>query len=189
MTKRVGDARQVYKKFYGSIPKDVNGRTYEIHHLDGNHNNNSIENLKAVSINEHYNIHFSQGDYSACLVMSKRMKITPEEKSKLASIAAIKRVADGTHHWKSKEYSKKQSVRATEQNKNNVKLGTHPWLNGNRSPNITAHLKGPRFNMQLLESGRHPSQMVFECPHCLKIIRGKTNANRWHFDKCKERVK
>lgn len=32
---RTGKSRDVYKKYYGSIPIDPDGRTYEIHHIDG----------------------------------------------------------------------------------------------------------------------------------------------------------
>jgi len=48
--------RKVYESYYGAIPKDSNGRSYEIHHVDGNHDNNNISNLKLVTIEEHYNI-------------------------------------------------------------------------------------------------------------------------------------
>jgi hypothetical protein len=79
--------RKIWEENYGKIPLDENGRTYEIHHIDGNRNNNSIDNLKCVSITEHYNIHFKQGDYQACLRMSERMKLTAKQKSELASKA------------------------------------------------------------------------------------------------------
>lgn len=79
--------RKIYKEHYGLIPKDVNGRSYEIHHIDGDHSNNNISNLKCVSIEEHYKIHKSQGDIKACLIMAKRMKLSPEEKTQLAKIA------------------------------------------------------------------------------------------------------
>ena len=65
--------RKIYENHYGPIPKEENGRSYEIHHLDGNHHNNDPKNLKAVRIQEHYDIHYSQGDWSACLLgMYKR---------------------------------------------------------------------------------------------------------------------
>lgn len=31
--------RRIYEQHYGPIPKDEQGRSYEIHHIDGNHNN------------------------------------------------------------------------------------------------------------------------------------------------------
>jgi hypothetical protein len=43
-----------------TIPKG-----YHIHHIDGNHNNNDINNLVCVSPEEHHNIHLTQGDIVA----------------------------------------------------------------------------------------------------------------------------
>jgi len=83
--------RRIYEDYHNvRLSSDV-----EIHHIDGNHNNNNISNLIQVSIEEHYQIHYSQGDWAACLLMSHRMKIGPEEKSKLASLAAYKGNAEG----------------------------------------------------------------------------------------------
>lgn len=65
--------RKIYEKFFGPIPKDENGRTFEIHHKDGNRKNNNIENLLCVSIEDHLKIHLDQGDFGAVGLISKRM--------------------------------------------------------------------------------------------------------------------
>jgi hypothetical protein len=65
--------RKIWEKTHGSIPKDINGRSHEIHHIDGNHKNNSIENLKCLTIKEHYDEHYKNGDYGACVMIAKRM--------------------------------------------------------------------------------------------------------------------
>jgi len=67
------DYRRVWSQVNGPIPKDEKGRSYEIHHVDGNRKNNSINNLMCVSIQEHYNIHYSQGDWAAVTAIAKRM--------------------------------------------------------------------------------------------------------------------
>jgi hypothetical protein len=72
--------RQIYKEHYGEIPTDSNGITFDIHHIDGNRRNNNISNLKAISVKEHYEIHKSQGDWGACLLLSNRLNLTLEEK-------------------------------------------------------------------------------------------------------------
>jgi len=60
--------RRLYIKNHGSIPIDENGCSYEIHHIDGNHDNNDISNLIAISIKEHYEIHKKQGfDFTPAL--------------------------------------------------------------------------------------------------------------------------
>jgi hypothetical protein len=98
--------RKIYEDYYNI--RLVSG--VEIHHIDGNHSNNDITNLKAVSIQEHYNIHYAQGDWAACLLMSHRMKLTTEEKSKLASMAASKGNADGKCGFKLGHASKAGKV-------------------------------------------------------------------------------
>ena len=64
--------RTIWIKENGEIPVDENGRSYEIHHIDGNRNNNSIENLICISIEEHFKIHYDQGDYWAAYLIATR---------------------------------------------------------------------------------------------------------------------
>jgi len=84
--------RKIWEQYYGTITKDKSGRSLEIHHINGNHNDNRITNLKLVTIKEHYNIHYKQGDYAACHFIAKRMAKTPEELSKIISNLNKKRV-------------------------------------------------------------------------------------------------
>jgi hypothetical protein len=78
--------RKIYEQHFGPIPKDEDGRTYEIHHIDGDDSNNDPNNLVALTIKEHYEVHKSQGDWAACLAMAHRMKVSPAEKSELARL-------------------------------------------------------------------------------------------------------
>ncbi len=89
--------RKIWVHYNGPIPKDEKGRSYEIHHIDGNRKNNHISNLKCVSIQEHYEIHKSQGDGYACLRIAEKMKLSPEELSAIASEASIQVWADPEH--------------------------------------------------------------------------------------------
>jgi len=89
--------RKIYKQHYGKIPKDQDGRSYEIHHIDGDHGNDSPDNLKAITIQEHYHIHYTQGDYGACRSIIVRMNKTPEEISAAVSELNKKQVQEGTH--------------------------------------------------------------------------------------------
>lgn len=94
--RRTNNAKSVYIKNYGPIPKEPNGRSYDIHHIDGNEFNDDPSNLIAVTIQEHYNIHYSRGDYSACYFMAtQRMNKSQKEIEELAYIAAIKRTKEG----------------------------------------------------------------------------------------------
>jgi methylmalonyl-CoA mutase N-terminal domain/subunit len=89
--------RKIYENHNGKIPKDESGHSYHIHHIDGNHKNNLFTNLMVVSAKEHYNIHYSQGDYGACLRMSSRLGISPNEISRLSSLNQQKRVEQKIH--------------------------------------------------------------------------------------------
>ena len=89
--------RKVWIDHFGLIPKDKEGRSYEIHHIDGNPNNNDIINLKCVTIQEHYDIHYTQEDWGACIRIGQRMKISAAEKSHLLKLAKTNRrwITDG----------------------------------------------------------------------------------------------
>jgi hypothetical protein len=89
--------RKIYANHFGPIPKDNDGRTYDVHHKDGKRSNNHPDNLIAVTIQEHYNIHESQGDWYACLKIAIKMKKGPKEISDLARKNAHARVAAGTN--------------------------------------------------------------------------------------------
>lgn len=91
------DYRKIYESHYGPIPKDETGRTYEIHHIDGVHSNNTPSNLKCVSIQEHYDIHYSQSDWMACFRISKKMKILQQQIADLVRKHSLERVKNGTH--------------------------------------------------------------------------------------------
>jgi hypothetical protein len=71
--------RKIWENHYGEIPVDNLGRSYEIHHIDGNRENNNISNLKAVSLQEHYDIHKSQGDWAACKLIAERLNLSLEK--------------------------------------------------------------------------------------------------------------
>lgn len=166
--------RKIYEQHHGPIPKDKDGRSYEIHHIDGNRDNNDPNNLQCVSIQEHYDIHYSQGDWAACLVMAGRMKISPKQKSELSRKAQLALVEKGIH----------SSSRRTSSD------FTPEWR-----ANISAAKKGkPTWNKGILRTEAekakmrrgHSNREHIECPHCKRII-DKPNFTRYHGDKCKVR--
>lgn len=83
--------RQLWEKTYGPIPVDEAGRPYDIHHIDGDSSNNDLSNLKCVSLQEHYNIHWAQGDYWACRAIAIRLNISEEERVQILKLSALKR--------------------------------------------------------------------------------------------------
>ena len=180
--------RKIYEKHHGKIPKDSNGRSMEIHHINGDHSDNRIENLKLVTIDEHYQIHYNQGDWPACHALSMRMAMTSSEISKLAKLSAKTQIAKGNHNFLGGAIQHKR-----------VQNGTHHLLSGDiqRKANADMLAKGihpfqkidrkKTCDRQMAE-GTHNFQTKKTCPHC-----GKTLTigpyHQWHGDKCKFRQK
>ncbi len=152
--------RKIYEHHHGAIPVDSTGRTYEIHHIDGNHTNNEPKNLKAVTIQEHFEIHLSQGDYGACQCILQRMNMPKDLISQMASLDNQKRVAAGTHNFLGGDLQRKTARKLIENGTLNllsgeiqrraalerVKNGTHPLVGGEVSR---------KTNLKRLEEGTH----------------------------------
>lgn len=150
---------RVWKEHRGKIPKDAEGRSYEIHHLNGDRTDNRIENLVCLSIEEHYAIHYEQGDWNACNAILTRMEVSAEEKSEIASLAAKQRLERGTHNFSSDHSKKVQANLLAEgrhvfqrpnYHKDNAKKmlekGTHNFLGGKIQK---------RTNAKRVEEGTH----------------------------------
>ena len=95
--------RKIWEDANGPIPKDELGRSYEIHHIDGNRKNNDLSNLMCVSIQEHYDIHKNQKDYCAAFRISQRLNISNEERLEcLNNLAESKR---GNKIWLGRKHT------------------------------------------------------------------------------------
>lgn len=187
--------RKIYEHHFGKIPKENNGRSYEVHHLDGKRYNNHPNNLRALKIQDHYNIHFVQGDYAACLLIGRKMNLDPEILRKLNSEQNLKRVRNGTHHLlsgKIQSISSKKRAAANIlgfQNPDNFskacaardivmkeKLLAGTWILQNKE----FHKK---YVQEQIANGTHCSQIKIACEHCKKII-DSANYHRSHGNKC-----
>ena len=73
--------RRIWIKKFGLVPYDENNISYEIHHMDGNNKNDSIENLKCVSIEEHFQIHMKQEDWGAVALIGYKIGLGNKFKS------------------------------------------------------------------------------------------------------------
>ena len=182
------DYRKIYRDKYGSIPMDENGRSFEIHHIDGNRSNNHPDNLKAVSIQEHYNIHYEQGDYGACFLIAGKMSIKPDTISEISRRVALERVEKGTHNL----------IGDSNPSHRRIKEGTHHFLNPDFQRNVAlSRVKNGTHNLlsgniqrdtnqKRLSEGTHHSQVKHTCPHCGYTGNG-AGMFRWHFERCKSR--
>lgn len=198
--------RKIYENHHGPIPKDQDGRTYEIHHLDRNHSNNHPDNLTALSIQEHYDIHYNHGDWASCLLISRAMNISTEQKAELSRKSALERIGNGTHNFTDPEFRRKHremltdsindgthnfldSNWAREKEIRKVQNGTHPFLSREDGSSIgqqtnikrvelgTHNFLGPESNRKRFEDGTHS---------ILKMIENGTHPAHkdWVCDKC-----
>jgi hypothetical protein len=103
MKKRI-NYRRIWVSYHGKIPKDSEGRSYDIHHLDGNSDNNSIDNLIALSAHDHYCLHRDQGEYGAAALIARRMKVKPEDLSNTVKLQMKELVALGKHNFSEKGF-------------------------------------------------------------------------------------
>jgi hypothetical protein len=160
--------RKIYKNYHGSIPVDNTGRTFDIHHIDGDRNNNNIENLVAMSIEEHYNLHIQQNEYQAAAAIRMRWDKDIKEISKLNSIAAKNRVALGQHPWSGDgsyqreqqnalklnddyyQYSERHKTNMSKRNKEYSLVGKHNFQSNAAKEAVSSR------NKKNIENGTHP---------------------------------
>jgi hypothetical protein len=96
-------ARRIWRKHNGPIPKDERGISFDIHHRDGNWRNNSPDNLQALSVLDHYRVHFEQGDWAAAWYISKRLQLSLEDYQEIrAKISAALRGRVMSPAWREK---------------------------------------------------------------------------------------
>jgi HNH endonuclease len=194
--------RKIYLENHGSIPVDRQGRTYDIHHIDGDYTNNHPNNLMAVSLKEHYEIHKQQNDWKACSALAMRIKadLTPKEISELSKKSNQQRISDGTHNFLDGEKNKQIQL-------NRIKNGTHPFLDINKKRKEEGDIKtslrqkqkiangthpfvDKEFYKKLIAEGKHAGSKVFAtlhvCPHCNKEGKGAIMF-RFHYNNCKQK--
>lgn len=75
-----------YRKFYERFHQCCLLPGIDIHHVDGDHSNNDPENLLAVTLQEHYDLHKANNDHYACFMISQRMEIKPDDWREMARI-------------------------------------------------------------------------------------------------------
>lgn len=86
MSKRNHDYRKIWINAYGKPPKDEDGISYEIHHIDGDHTNDVLENLTCIPIAEHFKIHLEQGDIYSASCIARRMNLTQDERKHISKL-------------------------------------------------------------------------------------------------------
>ena len=96
----------------------------EIHHVDGNRDNNDINNLIPVTMQEHYEIHLRQGDILAAAFIAERVNVDLDTYLHLKRLSGMHCVEmkSGFHKLTSAEKSEygRKGGRATVANKSGI---------------------------------------------------------------------
>jgi hypothetical protein len=204
--------RKIYENHFGKIPTDEYGRTYDIHHIDGNRQNNIPENLIALSLVDHMEAHKLRGDYGACRRLAQRLKISKEGKSHYARLAMLAKIADGTHNWAGDKHPTRRRIEdgslqkaARESALKRLASGTHNFQNPAHHEKMSVIMlqmvennthywltdrhkeevavRSSKRMRKLAENNTHPGQSIKICPHCGISKRGPS-IYKTHFDRC-----
>ncbi len=225
MSKRRCAYRKVYESHYGGIPTDQYGNTYHIHHINGDCTDNRIENLIALSAEDHYKLHLEQGDYGAAAMLANELGLNASELRRQATLKQIedgnhistrpdslakssetkrKRFESGDNPYRTPELRRLRSIVRTRENNKLAAEGKHPSQSDEFKENISKRQKqaaqdGKIYsqseqgklelkerNARMMADGSHPSQRVYECPHCGKIGKGGA-MKKYHMDACKHK--
>jgi hypothetical protein len=142
----------------------------------------------ALSVKEHYDLHYAQGDWYAALKLAAEMKLSRKEKSDIAKKHAAKQLEEGTHPFQNPELGRRACQAQLD-------AGTHPFqnpeINARRIRNGTHPLLGGEYQreqqLKLLVDGGHNSKIQVCCLVC-RTTTDYINHMKYHGDKCKGTV-
>lgn len=212
MKKRPNDAphRRAFKKAHGRPPKPG----FHVHHLDGDWSNNSVENLVELSPEQHFDAHYKQGDWAACLLLARVSKIDAAMLAKIQRQHGLNCArnkcgihADSYDHtpvlkkmWDENPPGRKPVTDGKTILKFKTELEIDQFLEHNKTwrkglpDNAKSGLKlstrridsaeAKEIAATRLKNGTHNFIQESTCPYCNKKGKGPM-MKRWHFDNCK----
>jgi HNH endonuclease/NUMOD3 motif len=163
------DYRKLWESINGPVPVDELGRRYEIHHIDGNRENNELSNLKCVSIQEHFEIHKQQGDHGAAWLIAQRLKLSQADlenarRSHSESMRGMPGRMTGKHHSENAKAAISQKLKG---------VPKQPFTAEHRA-NISKAKKGSK---QSEKARREKSERMKKEPSRFKTQSGGLNPN------------
>lgn len=138
-TQNMANYRRIWEDVNGAIPVDSEGRSYQIHHIDGNRKNNNLNNLQCVSMLEHYDIHLDlfrrygkMKDLAALRILAGQLgkdpetltgyKVSQKTKDKISkTLQGRKRPEDLVKRIASKLKGRKQTSESVEARRKGIK--------------------------------------------------------------------
>jgi hypothetical protein len=146
--------RKLYEKHHGVIIEPG----YEIHHIDGNHSNNTIENLLCVTTEQHLEIHKKQKDWGAVQAILMRLE-NKEDISEVASKFQQQLLEKGTHNFQTMSKERRSEIsKNTHKTRGTAFLGIKDTVENSRNAGKkAAELKAGFLNTN---SNNHGSKHV-----------------------------
>lgn len=187
--------RKLWENNFGKIPVDEKGRPYEIHHIDGNNKNNSLENLKCVSIQEHFDIHYEQKDYSAAIIIADRLGLSDVQLKELRLVGVPKPKVGCPHcskigglpqmkQWHFDNCPVLTDGKRIEGYREIFECSKCKKKIGGKG-NLIQHEKscGKIKKKYYYQYSKKTNDSLI-CPHCLFVGKPHANMKRYHFDNC-----
>jgi hypothetical protein len=155
----------IWQNYHGKkLSKDM-----EIHHIDGNRKNNNPENLLAVTLEEHLEIHLKQKDHGAVQAILIRMNRT-EEQIKLLKESASNHQKDllsqGKHNFQKiskrerSQISKEVGIKTRDEKKGIHFINSDPVLSKINSSNAGKKAAEKKAGFLNTKSKNHGSNYV-----------------------------
>lgn len=183
--------RQIWEQANGPIPVDEQGRSYEIHHIDGNRKNNNLSNLKCVTIEEHYNMHLCQKDYYAAWIIGQRLNRNIKELDEIKKQMSLAKKGKPSS-FKGKKHSDKSKEKMSaaakrrgipEERQKRMALARVGIKRGPFSDEHKAKLSASHKGIP--NSRKGISYGIVKCPYCNKVG-GAPGMKKHHFNNCKK---
>lgn len=214
MTRRKNDIphKRTWKAVYGVYPK----KGYHLHHKDGNPSNNSIDNLVEVTPKQHFDIHFSQGDWAACILLARSAEISPDQLAEIQRNHGLKcverqvgihsnsfdRSSNAKRIWKTTppgrlpvtDGERVLKFKTAEETNNFLQSHTN-WRRGvpdhhrvglKQSKRRIDSAEAIQISTRRLQQGTHNFTTIMTCDVCGKVGKGSV-MKRWHFNNCRHK--
>ena len=129
--------KRKYGPNYRALKKEWNPKGFDIHHIDGDKNNDSLENLQIVTPEEHWQIHFNQLEEARKIGCEESIRFNAMSCNGLNAMHRLKRPVRGYTFSKEHIENIRNKVVSDETRRRISK--NHHDVSGENNPNYGKH--------------------------------------------------